>query len=184
VGASSSTLSASRPVTGLVRAGGRVDEMVAFDESVVQFFVEAAALLGVPKSLAGIYGICFASAEPLSFSDLQERLELSAGSISQGVKVLREMGALKTVRSEQDRRDLFAPDLELRKLVDRWLTERLQRQLTSSDGQLQMIAKAVPPQRGTGTKLLRDRIKHLQNWHSKASTVLPVVRTFLKLTPG
>ena len=47
------------------------------------FFWESAVLLGVPKSLAAIYAVCFASPEPLSFTDVRERLDISAGSISQ-----------------------------------------------------------------------------------------------------
>ena len=59
------------------------------------FFLEAADILGVPKSVAAIYGICFASPQPLGFSEIQARLDISAGSISQGLRVLREIGALK-----------------------------------------------------------------------------------------
>ncbi len=66
----------------MIRPHGRPADVVAFEESVVGFFLETATILGVPKSLAAIYGICFASPEPLSFSDVQERLDISAGSIS------------------------------------------------------------------------------------------------------
>lgn len=67
--------------------------------AIVSYFVDAAALLGIPKSVAAIYGICFASAEPLSHSDIHARLELSAGSISQGLKLLREVGALRVAEA-------------------------------------------------------------------------------------
>lgn len=59
------------------------------------FFVDAADMLGVPKSVAAIYGICFASPEPLSFAEIEARLDISKGSISQGLRVLREVGALR-----------------------------------------------------------------------------------------
>jgi len=68
----------------MIRAAGRPADVVAFEEAVVAFFFDAAEILGVPKSLAAIYGVCFASPEPLSFSEVQERLDISAGSISQG----------------------------------------------------------------------------------------------------
>ena len=165
----------------MVRSEGRPPEEVAFEESVVTFFIEAADLLGVPKSLAAIYGTCFASAESLSFSDIQERLALSAGSISQGLKVLREMGALKVIHHDADRREFFEPDLELRKLIDRWLAERLQRQLGAGRQRLLVMTRSLPNARSGSAKLLRERIKHLQNWHDKASTVVPVVRGLLKL---
>jgi DNA-binding transcriptional regulator GbsR (MarR family) len=153
---------------------------VAFEAHVVNFFLESAALLGVPKSLAAIYGICFASPEPLSFTEVQARLDLSSGSISQGLKVLREVGALKVVRTELDSRQFLTPDLELRKLVQQRITERLQRQLAAGQTRLQRIAKAVPGGRAPAAKALRDRIKALQGWQDKASAVLPLVHTALK----
>lgn len=165
----------------LVRSEGRPREVVAFEEEVVGFFLESANLLGVPKSLAAIYGICFASPEPLSFTEVHERLDLSSGSISQGLRVLREVGALKVVRTQLDSREFVTPDLELRKLIQHWITERLQRQLSAGQSRLQTIAKTVPGTRSAASKALRDRIKALQGWHDKASAVLPFVRTALKL---
>jgi DNA-binding transcriptional regulator GbsR (MarR family) len=66
----------------LVRQNGRPADVVAFEESVVEFFLEASEALAVPKSLAAIYGVCFASPVPLSFSEVRDRLGISAGSIS------------------------------------------------------------------------------------------------------
>jgi DNA-binding transcriptional regulator GbsR (MarR family) len=163
----------------LVRAEGRPAESVAFEESVVAFFMESAAILGVPKSVAALYGICFASPEPLSYSDIQTRMNLSAGSISQGLKVLREVGALKLVRV--DSRDCMTPDIELRKLIEHWITERLQKQLSAGQSSLKTIAQTVPGGRSAAATTLRDRIKALQSWHDKASAMLPFVRTALQL---
>ena len=155
--------------------------MVAFEESLVLFCSEAADLLGVPKSVAIIYGIVFASPQALSFADIEHRLMLSKGSISQGLRVLREMGALKEVSTAVDRTELFAPDMELRKLIDRWIADRLQRQLGAGRNRLRTLARTVPGGRGPESKILRERLKQLQNWHDKAAAALPVVRGFLKL---
>ncbi len=190
MGAPANLSTSDNPETaGLVRANGvngshaanGANEDAVFEASVIEFFVESAELLGVPKSLATIYGTCFASAEPLSFSDIQHRIGLSAGSISQGLKVLREVGALKVVHHEADRREFFQPDLELRKLADRWIAERLQRQLTAGNQRLKAMGKNVPSGRPASAKILRQRIKHVQNWHDKASSVLPILRGLLKL---
>lgn len=90
------------PSSGLVRSGGRDPETVAFEASLVAFFVDAADMLGVPKSVAAIYGICFASPEPLSFAEIEARLDISKGSISQGLRVLREVGALRVAAGAED----------------------------------------------------------------------------------
>jgi DNA-binding transcriptional regulator GbsR (MarR family) len=166
----------------LVRADGRDADVVAFEQALVSFFIEAADMLGVPKSVAAIYGVCFAAPEPLSFGDIELRLDISRGSISQGLRVLREVGALKEVSGDADRRELFTPDLELRKLADHWIEHRLSKQLTSGRGRLQAITKSLPATRNGDSKVLRARLKALQTWHDKTRALLPIVKTFLKLT--
>jgi DNA-binding transcriptional regulator GbsR (MarR family) len=165
----------------LVRSDGRAPEVVAFEESVVEFFLEAAELLGVPKSLAAIYGICFASPEPLCYSDVRERLNVSAGSVSQGLRILREVGALKVVAAPAlDRREFFVPDLALRKLVVHYLEERVEKQLDSGRGRLNVIIKAIPAGENGGPKILKTRLKALQTWHDKTRKLLPVAKGFLR----
>lgn len=164
----------------LVLPKGRPGDVVAFEAQVVDFFVQAADLLGVPKSVAAIYGIVFASATPLSFAEIETRLDISKGSISQGLRVLREVGALKEVSSAADRAELFTPDLELRKLVARFLESRLQKQLDAGSSRLVALGKAVPGGDAEAAEL-KKRLKSLSDWHGKARTVLPLVRTVLKI---
>src|ERR1035441_7808235 len=120
---------AKPPASSLVLANDRLDDVVAFERGIVDFFLEAAGILGVPKSVATLYGLFFATPHPLCFADVEERLDISKGSISQGIRVLQEVGALKTVAVDDDRREFFVPDLELRKLILRWLNQRLKTQL-------------------------------------------------------
>jgi len=153
---------------------------VAYEVGLVDFFVEAADLLGVPKSVAAIYGIVFASAEPLSFADIEARLDISKGSVSQGLKVLREVGALKEVSKPEDRAELFEPDMEMRKLIAHYLATRLQRQLDSGRNRLTGLAKHVPG-KSDEAEIRRQRLKQLQKWHDKSRALLPLARTILKI---
>lgn len=167
----------------MVLPGDRPAGVVAFEAALVDFFVDAANLLGVPKSVAAIYGIVFASAAPLSFAEIESRLDISKGSISQGLRVLREVGALKEVSSKTDRAELFTPDVELRKLIQRFLEQRLQKQLESGKSRLSGLQRSVPELKAADAETLRKRLKYLQAWHDKARALLPVAKTFLKLTP-
>lgn len=163
----------------LVIADGRAADAVAFEQEMVGFFVDAAEILGVPKSVAAIYGICFASAEPLGFTEIQQRLDISAGSISTGLRVLREIGALKVVVSPLEKRDRYQPDMELRKLAVHFIENRLEKQLKSGKTRLKALATAVPEHGDAATKELRDRLKYLQSWQGKAEKLIPLVRVAL-----
>ncbi len=162
----------------------RSASVVEFERAVVDFFVDAADLLGVPKSVAVLYGIVFASPQPLSFADIEARGTLSKGSISQGLRVLREIGAIKEVSALADRSELFTPDLEMRRLIQRFLEQRLQKQLDAGKSRLGDLQRALPDLEKSHAETLRSRIKQLQSWHEKARALLPIARTFLKLAPG
>ena len=164
-----------------MQPGGRAPEIVDFEEAVVGFFVDGAGLLGVPKSVAAIYGICFASPEPLGFTEITERLAISAGSVSQGLRVLRDAGALKVVTSPLEKRDRFEPDMELRRMATHWLEARLQKQLEAGGDRLAAIARSVPSKRTGSAKLLQTRLKALQSWHGKSRALLPIVKAFLSV---
>lgn len=164
----------------LIRRDGRSVEVMRFESSVVSFFLEAAEVLGVPKSVAAIYGICFASVEPLSFVDINSRLDISQGSISQGLRVLREVGALRVVGAH-DRREYFAPDLELRRLVTHFIEARLEKQLKAGRGRLQLMRAAIPEEGRDREKELKARLKYLQTWHEKGRALVPLVKAYLKL---
>lgn len=180
--ASSQQLAADNPTTGgLVLPGDRPQAVVAFEGQVVEFFTNAADLLGVPKSVAAIYGIVFASPEPVSFAEIAARLDISKGSISQGLRVLREVGALKEVSSETDKTELFEPDLEMRKLVGRFLENRVQNQLEAGNSRLAALKKSVAQRRDDDSEVLKKRLKSLTDWHSKARALMPLAKTFLKL---
>ena len=127
----------------LLQKQERSASVVGFEEAVVDFFVDAADLLGVPKSVAVLYGIVFASPQPLSFADIQARGTLSKGSVSQGLRVLREMGAIKEVSAPADRSELFTPDLEMRRLIQRFLEQRLEKQLAAGKSRLGDLQRAL-----------------------------------------
>ncbi len=166
---------------GLVLPGDRPADVVVFESEVVDFFVDAAELLGVPKSVAAIYGIVFASPAPLAFADIEARLDISKGSVSQGLRILRAVGALKEVSEDGERSARFEPDLEMRKLIQRFLEQRVQRQLAAGKARLDALKGAVPALKAAETKALHARVEQLQNWHDRTRALLPVIRTFLKL---
>src|ERR1051326_8723007 len=76
----------------------------ALETEIIDFFVQLSRLLGQPRSLAEIYGLLFISARPMAMDDLIERLRLSKGSASQGLKFLRNAGAVRMVYVAGDRR--------------------------------------------------------------------------------
>lgn len=76
----------------------------------------------------------------------------------------------------------FGLKKKMRRARDRWLEHRLQTQLNAGRDRLKEIARGVPVGKNGAAKVLKARVKTLQGWHGQASAVLPLVKTFLKLT--
>lgn len=161
--------------------GGREAAVEEFESQVVGFFVSAAELLGVPKSVAAIYGVLFASPLPLSFAAIAERVDLSRGSVSQGLRALREIGAVKEVSTPADRAELFTPDTEMRKLIAHFLETRVQQQLDSGKKRLAAFEPPLDHYSPAEQKVLKARLQKLRRWHDRTRKLVPVIRTFLKL---
>ena len=62
-----------------------------FDRSLVALGISAATAFSLPKSVGAIFGLAFASPQPLALDDFVERLEISKGSASQGLKFLQRI---------------------------------------------------------------------------------------------
>lgn len=159
----------------------RMADVVAFEQAVVEFFVDAAEVFGLPKSVASIYGIVFASPEPLSFAEIEERLDFSKGSVSQGLKVLREMGAIREVSSAKDRAERFTPDLELRALVTGFLRTKVQPHFSAGAVRLSALkayAKAIHDGTPEQKKARDARLDKLGTWHRRGQAVIPLLTKF------
>ena len=170
------------PTAEVVVSDGRPADVVAFEGAVVSYFLDAADLLGVPKSLAVIYGICFASAEPLNPAEIRARVDLSAGSLSQGLRFLTGLGALLEVSVPGERAARYAPDVELRKLLIHYLERRVEAQLDAGQVHLKSMKANVPKGLGAKSKILKSRVESLSSWHRKSRALMPLLKGALKLS--
>lgn len=158
-------------------------EQREFERECTQLFSEVVQVLGVPRSVGQIYGLLFASATPLSFSDIVERLEISKGSASQGLQLLRTLGAIKLFPSTDGRsgerglgpsRNYYEPELSLRKLVSGVLQERIVPMTTVGTDRFARL-RQLAVEAGNQSVFLLDRVEQLETWRKRFRTVLPVL---------
>lgn len=182
--------SSSRSVSPVLAGGTGVPfesggEFLALDEcerGVIELFVSVADLLGFPRSLGEIYGLAYLSPEPIHFAEVCGRLAMSKGSASQGLRTLRDLGALKPVYVPGDRRDYFEPEIKIRVLLERLLSERLRPHLERGPETLERLKGAAERLEGPeGLKKFRqDRVKLLAAWQKRTATFLPLLQKILR----
>ncbi len=143
-------------------------------------FAEIVQLFGIPKSVGQIYGLLYASPQPLGFAAIVERLEISKGSASQGLQFLRSLGAINESEAKDGtaRGVAYVAELSLRQLVTGVLQERLA-PLASAGAQRLKRLKDLATQAPENTAFYLDRTKQLENWRKRFTTVTPLLTALL-----
>lgn len=162
-------------------SGGQV--LGDFEGKVVSFFCDGVKMLGLPRSLGEIYGLLFITPEPLSLDDLVSQLGISKGSVSQGLRMLKNLGAVRDVEGIEGRRTYYEPDVELKQLVGGFIQEQVRPHLHSGESKLQNLEKMVVEMEKAGgeepVSFYRNRVERLGRWSTRARFVLPVLQKFL-----
>jgi DNA-binding transcriptional regulator GbsR (MarR family) len=148
--------------------------------AMIDSFVRACALIGLPRSIGEIYGLLYCSPEPLSFDEVEIRLGISRGSVSGGLKTLRQLGAIKLTYVPGSRKDHYVPELSMERLVRGFLKDQFTPHLESSAERLDAIEAqlaAEPDQRRRDHAL--KRLNTLRTWRYRAEKLLPLALAVL-----
>lgn len=160
--------------------GAAPPAMSEADRKIVDLFVDGVRVLGLPKSIGEIYGLLFVSRDPLSLDDLVARLGISKGSASQGLRMLRGLGAVKESDGNGGRRTYYEPEISLKRLVGGFLREQVVPHLESGRSKLAELEKMAgeiedPAER----EFCQDRVGRLDAWFRRGRVVLPVLQKLL-----
>ncbi|MBE0541125.1 MAG: MarR family transcriptional regulator [Verrucomicrobia bacterium] len=151
----------------------------ALEREVIQRFVDITRTLGQPRSLAEIYGLLFISPRPLAMDELIERLQISKGSVSQGLRYLRELGAVRPVELPGDRRTHYEAVAELRQIAGKFLRDQLGPRLAGGDQQLQRLQAMTESVPASDRAHVCQRVEMLRSWERNVRRVLPLVERLL-----
>ena len=176
-------LIASTTESSVNEADGDFGPLDECERGVVAIFVSVADVLGFARSLGEIYGLAYISAKPIHLAEVCGRLQMSKGSASQGLRTLRDLGALKPVYIAGDRRDYFEPETTITLLMHRVLSERLGPHIDRSTGALDGLktSLAAQPALSAGMKKHREeRLALLSAWQKRVSTFLPLISRLLR----
>jgi DNA-binding transcriptional regulator GbsR (MarR family) len=149
-------------------------DLALFQGECINLFVHAAQALSIPRSVGEIFGLLYGSDEPLAMDDVIARLDMSKGSASQGLRWLRDMGAVRTIYVTGDRRDHFVAETELRKLAFGFLRESVEPHLSHGVDYLDRLDKTIPAIPTDKRKFADGRLKKLRRWHRFISQILPM----------
>ena len=148
-----------------------------WEGAVIDLFLNAANSFGLPKSYGQIYGLLFCRDQPLAMDEVMELLQISKGSASQGLRALRQLGAVFSVFEPGDRKERFVAEIRLRKLVGGFLREQADPHIGKGSARLLQIESLVTNLQDVDSRkrgIRRHEI--LSGWHRQMSRLLPWVK--------
>ena len=158
----------------------RVAQPTKPEDSILHLCVKLCLILGPPKSIGLIYGAVFVSARPIEAGDICKKLKISRGSVSQGLKFLRELGAIRVEGDNGNRAEHFVVEDHLRKAVETFVTKKIGPAFEEL-GQ-EVVRLEGDPNLSLPTEL-KEKLETIRRWHSHGKLLLPLVTGFLKTMP-
>jgi DNA-binding transcriptional regulator GbsR (MarR family) len=157
----------------------------SYESGLVDIFADLAELFGNPKSYGQIYGLLFASEAPMSMEEIAQRLDISQGSTSQGLRQLEAFGAVIKERNNGSRQALYTAKLEMKLLISGFLKERVIPRLESTESRIKALRQSLPASTSalrsmpSALAAARFRLDRVAKWHRSARTILPIARKIL-----
>ena len=161
---------------------GSHPELDPLERQVVDVFVDGVRVLGLPRSIGEIYGLLFISRVPLALDDLVSRLNISKGSVSQGLRTLKSLGAVSEAigNGGTERRTYYEPAVELKRLVGGFIREQIRPHLESGKTKIRRLAETASEVHDAEHRVfLSERIHRLEQWMHSGGQLLPILQKIL-----
>jgi len=149
-----------------------------FEKGLVEVFAELADLFGNPRSHGQIYGILFSSPDPLTMEEISNRVGISLGSASLGLRALESLGAIE--REPRGRFAFYSARLELKTLINGFISQRLIPRLQNSQSTLESLKGLLQDMAETEATEAEWRLKRVTQWHARAARFLPLAEKILQ----
>ena len=120
------------------------------------------------------------ASEPMEAGQICRKLKISRGSVSQGLKFLKELGAIRSEGLNGNRAEHFVTEDHLRKAVETFVTKKI---APAFDELGEEVVRLEKDPNLNLPQELREKLETIRRWHSHGQLLLPLVTGFLKTMP-
>ena len=136
-------------------------------------------VLGYPKSVGEIYGILYLSGFSMPMGDISDRLGLSMGSVSQGLKALKEIDVIEVSHCEEDRKDHFKAKTDFGRFLRCFLKDQIQPGVKNIGHSIDRIRQEASSDLSLG-QVTVGRIESVQEIYELLASLVHVVKVELE----
>jgi DNA-binding transcriptional regulator GbsR (MarR family) len=115
---------------------------------------------GFKRNMGRLWCVLYLEREPLSASDLADRLSLSAGAISMTLSELSKWGVVKKAWVPGERRDYYEPETDIWKMVSRVFRERELQQIRAAGDELVDASRVLAADRDAASGARAEELEY------------------------
>jgi HTH-type transcriptional regulator, glycine betaine synthesis regulator len=139
---------------------------------------------GFKRALGRVWSLLYLAPRPLSAVEISERLSMSSGAVSMALNELQLWGVVSRVHKPADRKEYFAAEEDIWKMVTRVLSDRELREVENAHESFSRAEQMLKEQsqearqsKSQGTRaedldFQRTRVVHLRKVAASAKTLL------------
>jgi DNA-binding transcriptional regulator GbsR (MarR family) len=143
---------------------------------------------GFKRNMGRVWAVLYLSPEPLSAEDLRHMLKLSSGAISMTLSELSRWGVVRKVWVQGERKDFYAAEVQLWRMISRVFNEREKAEIMSAiEAFTEALAQVERSRAASDAKgrarydLQRERIGHLLELAKLGGRLLEALLSTAKL---
>ena len=150
------------------------------EDSILNLCVKLCSILGLPKSIGLIYGAVFVSAKPVEAGQICRKLKISRGSVSTGLRFLKELGAIRSEGLNGGRAEHFVAEDHLRGAIENFVLKKMSPAMEEIGEEIKHLDKILAE---GNTPVLSEKLEILRRWHRHGKLLFPLVTGFFKTIP-
>jgi DNA-binding transcriptional regulator GbsR (MarR family) len=145
---------------------------------------------GFKRNMGRLWAVLYLSPEPQSAEDLRHALKLSSGAVSMTLSELSRWGVVRKVWVQGERKDFYAAEVQLWRMISRVFNEREKAEITAAiEAFTEALAYVERTKHAEGTsakararaELQRERIAHLLELAKLGARLLDALLSTAKL---
>ena len=157
------------------------NEITDYERDIIELVFQFGGLIGLSRSVCAIYGILFCSIEPASMEEISSRLKLSIGSTSQGLKLLRGLGAVRTVYVPGERKEHYQAEFNFREIVSKYLNDEIRPQILGTSLCLDRIESDLNVIPSEKLLIIKERLGIIRKLDKRLNQIIPAISKILSL---
>ena len=130
---------------------------------------------GINRSMAQIHALLMVSADPLTQDDMMEQLNISRGNTNMNIRELINWGLVERVIVAGERREYFAAEIDMWKVVRMIVKERKKRELEPMLKLLERLESVEGDKKDRDVRAFLDVIAGIRKLGRKADKTLDLM---------